>query len=151
MAVGVIGVHRLEELLRRIEGLELDKSDVRRAIDLIGSKLRDLLVVANQAASANGRDVIIKYDLPLTLGLQRSLQEFQEMEEEIELHPILEYLATYPPLERALSDEVEQMLPDLAGALLVVLAHIIRQVDPYAVNPSTLHFERAMRSFKLTL
>ncbi len=151
MAVGVIGVHRLEELLRRIEGLELDKSDVRRAIDLIGSKLRDLLVVANQAASANGRDVIIKYDLPLTLGLQRSLQEFQEMEEEIELHPILEYLATYPPLERALSDEVEQMLPDLAGALLVVLAHIIRQVDPYAVNPSTLHFERAMRIFNLTL
>ena len=41
----IIGYERLKEFLRRSEGINIDKSDMKRLTDLIGSKLNDLLVI----------------------------------------------------------------------------------------------------------
>ena len=60
---------RLEEFLRRSAGLDIDKSDMERLIDLTGRKLNDLLVIAVRSASYNNRDIIAEPDLPLTKGL----------------------------------------------------------------------------------
>jgi hypothetical protein len=47
---------------------------------------------AEAAAKANGRDIIEPFDLPITKGLQESIHAFTEIDEKIELQPILDYL-----------------------------------------------------------
>jgi hypothetical protein len=147
----IIGAPRMQHLFRRIAGINVDKSDLKRISDLISDKLHDLLIMAERAAAANGRDVITEADLPLTAGFQRSLRAFRDLEEEIELRPVLERLATYPPLDRALSTEVEAMLPDLAGALLLIMAQSLKVIDPEVTNPDPSHFERLEALLELTL
>jgi histone H3/H4 len=147
----IVGAVRFQELLHRTAGLKVDKEDLRRLQELVSQKLNDLLVVASRNASANGRDVITETDLPLTLGLQESLRQFQVLGEEVELHPILEKLATYPPLPYPLSLELERLLPDLVGALILVVGQTIKAIDPEVVNPTTDHFERVTKILALTL
>lgn len=145
------GARKLEELLRKVAGLNIDKSDLKRVSDLLGKKLNDLLIVGARNASYNQRDVILPPDLPLTLGFLESIKEFKKYEEEIELQPILQHLATYPPLERALSVEVEQMLPDILGALLLIAARTMKVIDPSVKNPVTEHWDRVNAIMDLTL
>ncbi len=147
----LFGARRLEELLRRVAGLNIDKSDVKRVTDLLGKKLNDLLIVGVRNASYNRRDVVMPPDLPLTLGFLESIKEFKKYDEEIELQPILEHLATYPPLERELSVDVEQMLPEIAGALLLIAARTIKTIDPGVKNPDTAMWERVEQIMDLTL
>ncbi len=147
----LFGARRLEELLRRVAGLNIDKSDIKRVTDLLGKKLNDLLIVGVRNASYNGRDVVMPPDLPLTLGFLESIKEFKKYEEEIELQPILEHLATYPPLERELSVDVEQMLPEIAGALLLIAARTMKTIDPGVKNPDTALWERVAQVMDLTL
>lgn len=147
----IVGAVRFQELLHRTADLKVDKEDLRRLQVLVGQKLNDLLVVASRTASANGRDVITETDLPLTLGLQESLRQFQAMGEEIELRPILEKLATYPPLPYPLSLELEGLLPDLVGTLILVIGRAIKAMDPEVVNPTTEHFDRVTKILSLTL
>lgn len=147
----VIGAKRLEALLRRVAGLNVDKNDIKRLTDLVGRKLNDLLVVGVRNASYNGRDIVMEPDLPITKGLQESLRQFRELEEEIELQPILDHLATYPPLERELSDDVVNMLPDLVGTLILVAARLMKTIEPDVVNPDTEMWERVEQAMDLTL
>ncbi len=147
----IVGAARFQELLHRTAGLKVDKEDLRRLQELVGQKLNDLLVAAARNATANGRDVISEIDLPLTLGLQESLRQFQALGEEVELHPILEKLATYPPLPYPLSVELERLLPDLVGALILVVGRAIKAIDPEVVNPTTEHFDKAAKVLSLTL
>ena len=92
----IIDYHPLKEFLRRSAGIDIDKSDMKRLNDLIGSKLNDLLVIGVRNASYNDRDVVMEPDLPLTKGFLERRQEFRQFDEEIGLKPILEHLATYP-------------------------------------------------------
>ncbi len=147
----VVGARRLRELLRRIAGLTVDKSDLKRLSDLVGRKLNDILVIGVRNASYNARDIVMEPDLPITMGLRKSLRLFRELEEEIELQPILEHLATYPPLERDLSDEVVDLLPDLVGALIFVAARLMKTIDPDVVNPDTEMWQRVEQAMDLTL
>ncbi|KPL82152.1 hypothetical protein SE15_13795 [Thermanaerothrix daxensis] len=147
----IIGASRMQHLFRRTAGINVDKSDLKRISDLISDKLHDLLIMAERAAAANGRDVITEADLPLTAGFQRSLQAFRDLNEEIELRPVLERMATYPPLDRTLSAEVEAMLPDLAGALLLIMARSLKVLDPKVENPVSEHFDRLEALLELTL
>lgn len=147
----IIGASRMQHLFRRTAGINVDKSDLKRISDLISDKLHDLLIMAERAAAANGRDVITEADLPLTAGFQRSLQAFRDLDEDIELRPILERMATYPPLDRTLSAEVEAMLPDLAGALLLIMARSLKILDPKVENPVPEHFDRLEALLELTL
>src|SRR5688572_18038604 len=104
----IIGHNRLKDFLRRSAGVGIDKSDMKRLEDLIGGKLYDLLLIGARNASYNDRDVIMEPDLPLTKGFLERRQDFRRYDEKIGLKPILDQLATYPPLERALSADVEE-------------------------------------------
>jgi Domain of unknown function (DUF1931) len=68
--------------------------------------------------------VLEPFDLPITKGLQECIHEFERLDEEIELRPILDRLATRPPLDPAYGEDVEARLPEIVGSLSVALAHV---------------------------
>ena len=89
--------------------------------------------------------------LPVAKGLQESVHKFEKLEEEIELVPLLGQLAARPPLEVAIAEDTQAMLPALAGGLSVALAHSFRIVDPETRNPQTHQWEVVFRVFDLLL
>jgi hypothetical protein len=147
----IIGYERLKEFLRRSEGIDIDKSDMKRLSDLIGKKLNDLLVIGVRNASYNDRDIIMEPDLPLTKGFLEHMQAFRRYDEQIELKPILDQLATYPPLERASSAGVQEMLPDVAGTLAMLAAHAMKILDPDVKNPDDAMWEKVVCLMDLLL
>ena len=143
----VFGVARFERFFRLAAELDVDKDDLKRFSDFVEHKLYDLLVTGQATASANLRDLVEPYDLPLTKGIQENIHKFRKMDDDIELKPILGRLATYPPLDRMPSEETEARLPEIVGGLGLALAKIIKTVDPEVKNPQSQHWERAMRIF----
>jgi uncharacterized protein DUF1931 len=138
----VIGYNRLKEFLRRSAGIDVDKSDIKRLSDLIGGKLYDLLVIGVRNASYNDRDVIMEPDLPLTKGFLERMQDFNRYDEQIGLKEILEQLAGYPPLERALSADVEDWLPAIAGTLAMLAGETMKVIDPDVKNPDAAMWDK---------
>jgi hypothetical protein len=147
----VMGVARFERFFRAAAGLDVDKDDLKRYGDFIDQKLYDLLLVAQAAAKANGRDVVQPTDLPITKGLQETIRDFHGIDQEVELQPILDQLAARPPLDLALGEEVEARLPGIVGGLSVALARTFKVIDTGLKNPQTEHWERAFRIFNLLL
>jgi hypothetical protein len=94
-------------------------------------------VIGVRNASYNNRDIVMEPDLPLTKGILEHLQDFRRYEEAIDLQPILDHLAAYPPLERPLSLDVEAMLPELAGTLAMLAGQAMKIVDPDVKNPDS--------------
>ena len=147
----VFGANRLEELVRRVSEVELDKSDLERLSDFVGEKLYDLLLVGVQHASYNDRDLIMEPDLPLTRGLRESMQDFELYEEGVDIEPILEQLATYPQLEREPSQEVIDLLPEIAGTLIMVTTQLMTVVDPGISNPDSETWDRVRDTMDLLI
>ena len=127
--MAVIGVTKLEALFRDAASLDIKKGHAKDITDIVEAKLLDMLIAAERNANMNGRDVIMESDLPITKGLQESIIQFKKLENELELKDILEYLTTVPPLKYPLSADLEAKLPEVTGALLYVLAKIIKIVD----------------------
>jgi hypothetical protein len=86
------------------------------------------------AAKANCRVTIEPFDPPITKGLQESIHEFQNINEQIELKPILDRLAALPPLDLAYSSETEDRLPEIAGGIRLALARGFKIIDPELKN-----------------
>ena len=147
----IIGYERLKEFLRRSEGINIDKSDMKRLSDLIGKKLNDLLVIGVRNASYNDRDIVMEPDLPLTKGFLEHMQGFRRYDEQLELKPILEHVAIYPPLERALSLGVEAMLPEIVGTLAMLAGHTMKIIDPDVKNPDDAMWEKTLCLMDLLL
>ncbi len=147
----IIGVAQFEKLFRKAASLDVDKNDLKRMSDFIVRKLADMLIVAKAAAKQNDRDVIFLYDLPITKGLQETIQEFKKLEEEIELKPILNELAKLPDYDVVLSVDVEERLPEIVGALIIALARTMKVIDPGLKNPQTEHWDRAEEIFNMLL
>jgi hypothetical protein len=147
----VFGANRLEELVWRVSEVELDKSDLQRLSEFIGDKLYDLLLVGVQHASYNDRDLIMEPDLPLTRGLRESMQDFELYEEEVDIEPILEQLATYPQLEREPSQEVIDLLPEIVGTLITVTTQLMTVVDPGISNPDSETWDRVTETMNLLI
>jgi hypothetical protein len=145
----VMGVARFERFFRVAAGVDIDKSDLRRFNDFIDEKLYDLLLIGAATAKANVRDVMEPHDLPITKGLQECVHDFREIEEEVEVEPLLEWLARYPPLDASPSDETESRLPEIAGGLSVALARAFKIIDPEVKNPRTEQWDRVTRIFDL--
>jgi hypothetical protein len=143
----VFGVAKFERFFRVAAELDVDKNDLKRYSDFVERKLYDLLLIGEAAAAANARDIVEPHDLPITKGLQESTHAFRKMDEENELAPILSQLATYPPLDRSLSEETEARLPQVVGGLSVALARVLTVIDPEMKNPQTQHWERAFQIF----
>jgi hypothetical protein len=147
----VMGVARFERFFRAAAGLDVDKDDLKRFDDFVGQQVYDLLLIAQAAAKANRRDVVQPSDLPITKGLQESIHDFERIDQEVELQPILDQLAARPPLDLSLSEEVEARLPAIVGGLAVALARTLKIIDPDVKNPQSRHWERAFRIFDLLL
>jgi hypothetical protein len=147
----VMGVARFERFFRAAAGLDVDKDDLKRYNDFIDHKLYDLLLMAQATAKANRRDIIEPFDLPITKGLQESIHKFRALNEEVELAPILEQLATYPPLDATPSEEAEARLPEIVGGLSLALARTFKIIDPDRKNPQTAQWDRAQQIFDLLL
>jgi hypothetical protein len=111
----------------------------------------DLLVRAEAVAKANGRTIIEPFDLPITKGLQESICEFENIDEQIELRPILEHLTARPPLDLAYGEDVEDRLPEVVGGLSVALARTFKIIDPNLKNPQTEHWHKCFQIFDLLM
>jgi Domain of unknown function (DUF1931) len=147
----LMGYTHMKEFLRRSAGLDIDKSDMDRLTDLVGKKLNDLLVIGVRNASYNHRDIVMEPDLPLTKGILEHMRVFRRYEESIDLKPILDHLATYPPLERPLSLDVEAKLPDIVGTLIMLAGQAMKIIDPEVKNPGSDLWERVLRLMELML
>ena len=147
----VMSVAKLERFFRVAAGLDVDKQDLKRYSDFINQKVYDLLLRAEATAKANGRAIIQPFDLPITKGLQESIHEFQEIDEQIELHPILDQLTARPPLDLAYDQDTESQLPEIVGGLSVALARTFKIIDGNLKNPATRHWQQCFRIFDLLM
>ncbi|MFG3120468.1 DUF1931 family protein [Streptomyces sp. NPDC048201] len=139
--MAVMGVPKFQRFFRAAASLDMDKNDLKRYGDFVDAKLYDLLVVGQASAKANGRDTVEPWDLPITKGLQESIHRFRRLDEEVELKPILEQLATHPPLDRTPTQETEERYPEIIGGLSVALAETFGIMYPDVKNPQTSHWE----------
>jgi hypothetical protein len=143
----LMGVARFERFFRLAASLDVDKDDLRRYDDFVNDKIYDLLLRGRANAKANGRDIIEPQDLPITKGLQESMHDYREIDEDVSLDAILEQLTRRPPLDMVYSDETRDDLPYVAGGISVALARTFPILDPHVKNPSTSHWDRARRVF----
>jgi hypothetical protein len=148
--MALIAVPQFERLFREAASLDVDKDDLKRHQDFVNRKLHDLLVVGQASAGENNRDIIEYHDLPITAGLQKTIDEFERLDAQLELKPILEQIATHSP-DITLSVETEQRMPAVVGGLTVALARAFRIIDPMGRNPSSLHWQRTRQIFDLLL
>ncbi|HID79015.1 MAG TPA: DUF1931 family protein [Aquifex aeolicus] len=147
----VIGHARLEQIVRRAAGIDLDKNKTARVIDIVEKKLYDLLKVGEENAKYNDRQVIWLSDIPLTMGFRESMKRFKELEEEVPLEDILKFLASKPPLKYPLEAELEQRLPEIVGTLIYIVARILKEVSEDNRYPSEEELDKTERILNLTL
>ncbi len=149
--MAIMGVARFERFFRSAAGLHVDKDDLKRYNDFVHHKLYDLLIMGQATARANDRGLVMPFDLPITKGLQESIHRFQKLDEDIELQPILEQLATLPPLDLLVDEDTQARLPAAVGGLSVALAEAFKIIDPKLKNPGSAHWEQAFHLFDLLL
>jgi hypothetical protein len=145
------GIAKFEHFFRVAAGLDIEKADLKRYADFVNRKLQDLLLRAEAAAKANGRDIVEPWDLPITRGLQENIHAFRTVDIANDLRPFLARMVAHPPMDLGLSEESESLLPEIAGGLSLALGHVFKIVDPELKNPSTEHWERSFRIFNLLL
>jgi hypothetical protein len=147
----LMAVPKFERFFRLAAGLDVDKDDLKRFSDFVFDEIYDLLIIGRVAAKSNRRDVIELYDLPITKGLQERMREFEKLDEQLELAPILASLAARPQMDVSIGDETEARLPAVAGGVGVALARSFRILEPRLKNPQTAHWERVFQLFDLLL
>jgi histone H3/H4 len=147
----VMGVARFERFFRKAASLDVDKSDLKRYNEFLDRKVYDLFVVAKAAAKANRRDVIEPQDLPITKGIQECAREFHKLDEELDIVPLLEQLLAWPPLDIAISELTEAMLPEIVGGMSIALGRAFKVVHPHLKNPGSAEWEQAFVLFDLLL
>ncbi|MDB5640050.1 MAG: hypothetical protein JWP51_4958 [Bradyrhizobium sp.] len=147
----VIGVAKFERVFRIAAGLNVNKQDLKRYSDFVNQTIYDLLLRAQAAAKANGQLIIEPFDLPITKGLQESIHQFRQIDEEIELQPILDQLTAQPPLDLACGEETEGRLPEVVGGLNLVLARAFKVIDGRLKSPYTAHWQKCFRIFDLLM
>ncbi len=145
----VMAVKQFEKLFREAASLDIDKNDIKRLEDFVNQRVHSLLVRGVGIAKANGRDVIQVHDLPITKGLQEQIHAFKSLDEELNLSVILDSLAKLPPLALDYSEEVEQKLPELIGAVTISVAKLFKLVNPGLKNPATAEWEQVEQIFDL--
>ena len=147
----VMGFTKFERLFREAAEVRVDRDDIKSYLDFVEDAIYDLLIMAQATAKANDRDVIAPWDLPVTKGLQERVHEFERIEEEIELRPVLDTLAARPPLDLTLSTEAEARLPLLYGGITVALAKTFKVLDAEMKAVHRREWESAFRLFRLLI
>jgi hypothetical protein len=149
--MAVMAIPKFQRLFRVAADLGVDKEDLRRYNDFINHKIYDLLVRAQATASENERDIIEPQDIPITKGFAQCLHDFRELNEQVDVAPILDELTNRPALDYDYTAETEARLPELAGGLTVALARAFKLLDPGLKNPHGEQWERAFKIFDLLL
>ena len=145
------GIAKFERLFRKAAQLDVDKQDIVRCEDFINRKLFDLLLMAQATAKWNGRIIIEPQDLPVTKGLQESIQAFKRINAELELMQIIGHRVGRPTLDLAIGYETDERLPEVAGGLTYALAKTFVIIKPELKNPQTEHWNQAFRLFDLLM
>jgi hypothetical protein len=144
--MSVTGFTKLEALFRKVASIDIKKGHAKDIIDVIETKLVDLLIAAERNANMNGRDVIWESDLPITKGLQETMITLKDINNEIGIHDFLESVTSIPSLKYPLTLELEEKLHIVTGTLLVVMAKIIKEIDN---NDRALDHETISRTKKI--
>jgi hypothetical protein len=145
----VMGFTKFERFFREAAEVHVDRSDVERYLVFVNGAIYDILVLAQATAKANGRDVILPWDLPITAGVQERMHRFTKLDADIELESILEEVAARPQLDLALADDTAARLPSLFGAISLALAEIFKISDSELKEAHTSEWERAFRIVKV--
>jgi len=149
--MAIIGFTKLEALFRKAASLDIHKNHAKEITNFVEKKLVDLLIASERNTNMNGRDVILESDLPITKGLQETIIEFKKLDEELSLDDILNQLATYPPLKYPLSADLEAKLPEILGALFVVMTRVMKEVDTKSRQVSQELIDKSSKIMNLTL
>ena len=149
--MAVMGVKKFEQFFRAAGGLDVDRDDIKRYLDFSNDVIYDLLVRGRAVARANVRDVIEPWDLPITAGLQQSIHWFRNLDQEIELRPILEAVAARPPLDATLDEATERYLPEVFGGVSVALARSFTLIRAGVKAVHSEDWERAFSLFRLLI
>ena len=147
----VMGLTKFKRFFRRAGEVDVDRNDVERYLDFVNDAIHDMLLLAQATAKANGRDVILPWDLPITAGMQERMHRFTELDEDIDLEPILEEVAARPPLDLAFADDTAAQLPALFGAISLALAEIFKILDSGLTELHTSEWARAFRIVKILI
>jgi hypothetical protein len=142
----LFGLSGFEWFFHRAANLDVDKNDFRRFDDFLSGKLQDLVLRAVENAAANGHDAVQPQDLPVTAGLQESIDAFAALGETVSLEAVLDVLAR-SPLDLPLSEDAEARLPGIVGGLGVALVRSFRIVDEKLKTPTATHWDRVTRIF----
>jgi hypothetical protein len=146
-----MGFVKFERFFRAAGGVTVDRDDMKHYLDFVNDAIYDLLIIGQATAKANVRDVIEPWDLPITKGLQESMHQFEKLEEQIELRPILESLAARPPLDATLDEETQARLLLIFGGISVALARTFKLIDAELKAVHTLEWERTFSLFRLLI
>ncbi len=151
----IVGYSRLESLYRTFLSMDLDKSKAELVIDVSSKKLEDLFRVGLERAYIRGSDVVEYYDLPITRGLQETIEWYRRERERLndprlDLGPIVDYLAGRVK-GLVIGETIRDNLQDLTAAVLLLVGRVIKLVDPGTRKPSKEAIERAARILDLTL
>jgi hypothetical protein len=145
----VQGTHQIEHFFRTAAELDVDKEDIKRYYDFVDRKIADLLLAAQHTAKANDRITVEPRDLPITKGLQESIQAFEKLDLDIGLERILDETTPEPQFDLPYSDETEARLPAIVGGLSLALARTFKIIDPEVKHPATQMWERGFEIFNL--
>jgi hypothetical protein len=146
------GSKKIELFFRAAARLDIDQSDLKRFNQVINEKLYDLVLIGQATAKANHRDIIEPWDLPITIGLQEGINEYEKLKNEgIAMDPIFEQITGFPSADLGYSQETEKRLPLIVGGLSVTLAHLFKVLDPKNKNPGEELWQQAQSIFNLLL
>jgi hypothetical protein len=147
----VQGTHQIERFFRAAAEIDVDKEDIKRFYEFVDQKVADLLLMAQHTAKSNERVAVETRDIPITKGLQESIQAFEKLDLDIGLGRILDRIVPEPQYDLPYSDELEARLPIIAGGVSLALARTFKILDPELKNPPTQIWERAFQIFNLLL
>jgi hypothetical protein len=127
--MAVVGYTRLKEIFRKGAGMDIAKGHAKDITDIVDQKIYDLLLAGERNAKYNARDVIWLCDVPITKGMEETIDQFKKLEEAIEVKDVVEMLTKYPAT-MTLEDALEKRLPEITGGLILTLAKIMKDLDP---------------------
>lgn len=104
-----------------------------------------------QLPPASARDVVEPHDLPIGAGLQQCMYIFRDLDEVVELEPLLKQLTAQPAVDLTASEQTRERLPMIAGGLTVALARAFRVLDPERHNPGSADWDKATELFDLLI
>jgi hypothetical protein len=145
----VMNVAKFEKFFRVAAGLDVDKGDLQKYNESLDRKMYDVVKQGEAHAKANGHDEMWPSDLPITRGLEQDMLEFDALDEEIGLEPVLQSLTKEPLLDVGYGTETRAQLPRVAGGLSIALARGMKIIDPGLKNPTYAHWDRAYRMLDL--